>query len=176
VGTVYGNVMSFVSVPLAIGQSYQGGIIGYLLQPGDPGYVSGEIHGLIAASSDLGIASWSSTWATYMVGGTSIYFGTGAANTNQIVSVLGTGYYGPYAAKMCYDLVLNGYSDWFLPSLHELLRLYPNRNQIGGFGLNYYLTSCEQMAGDAYIVSFFDGIYTWGSKSTPYSVRAVRSF
>jgi hypothetical protein len=42
--------------------------------------------------------------------------GTGNTNTNLIVAVQGN---GNYAAKICYDLVLNGYSDWFLPSRDE---------------------------------------------------------
>ena len=32
--------------------AYQGGIVFYLFQEGDPGYVAGEVHGLIAATED----------------------------------------------------------------------------------------------------------------------------
>ena len=34
---------------VAIGDTYQGGIIFYILKDNDNGYVAGEVHGLIAA-------------------------------------------------------------------------------------------------------------------------------
>ena len=46
-----------VSNSLAIGDSYQGGLIAYLFQPGDVRYVEGEQHGIIV-SPDLGSIRW----------------------------------------------------------------------------------------------------------------------
>lgn len=47
--------------------------------------------------------------------------GTGKTNTETIVRKFGD---GNYAAKLCYDLVLGGKDDWFLPSTGELHELY----------------------------------------------------
>ena len=50
IGTAYGNQVTFMA--LAIGDSYQGGKVAYIFIAGDPGYIVGETHGLIAAPSD----------------------------------------------------------------------------------------------------------------------------
>ena len=45
--------------------------------------------------------------------------GTGQANTTAIINFQGA---GTYAAKLCDDLTLNGFSNWYLPSEDELNR------------------------------------------------------
>jgi hypothetical protein len=51
--------------------------------------------------------------------------GKGKANTDQILNNIGiTG--GNYASKYCYQFSYNGYSDWFLPSRDELIKMYQN--------------------------------------------------
>ena len=50
-GTSYGNELSFTAL-YRIGESALGGKIAYIFQPGEPGYIAGQIHGLVAAPSD----------------------------------------------------------------------------------------------------------------------------
>ena len=154
-----------------IGTTYGGGILFYLLQPGDPGYVNGQVKGLIAAPSDLGSAPWGCRGTT--IGGTSTALGTGAANTAAIVAGCST---TGIAARLCDDLVLNGYSDWFLPSKDELNKLYINRNLIGGFGSSGYWSSSEYSSSAAWRQRFVSGNQYGHNKSNAGRVRAVRAF
>ena len=139
---------------------------------GDPGYIAGETHGLIAAPSIQGTAQWGCD-GTY-VSGTSTTLGSGAANTAAIVSACST---TTIAARLCANLVLNGYSDWYLPSIDELYKLYINRSYIGAPLSGNYWSSSQATAYTAFECSFGTGvIYNNTSKIGTYYVRAVRAF
>jgi len=80
------------------------------------------------------------------------------------------------AARLCGDLVLGGYSDWYLPSKDELDQLYLNRVAIGGFANLFYWSSTEFDNGGAWIQYFLNGNQFGNGKYDNVVVRAVRAF
>ena len=163
-GTGYGNLLSFKTQPFLIGQFYGGGIIFYIDSTG--------LHGLISAISDL---STGAQWGCYgtLIGGTGTAVGTGQANTKAIVN--GCSESG-IAARLCYDLVMNGYSDWFLPSQDELNLLYQQEVVVGGFASNYYWSSSEYGKDYVWIQAFMSGNQYYYYKNSTYYVREIRAF
>ncbi len=177
-GTAWTNMIGGAATagPL-IGQNYQGGKIAYVHAPGDPGYVFGEFHGIIAAPTDqpAGAGRQWGCYGTLLSGDFGSTVGTGNQNTIDIMA----GCTQPdIAARICGDLVLNGYSDWYLPSNIELEILYNNRAAIGGFGPPYYLfwSSSQYDSGFAHYLDFSNGLTFLAKKNESYSVRPIRSF
>lgn len=148
-----------------IGQNYGGGIIFYIDELGQ--------HGLISATSDQ---STGAGWGCYLLYSiqTSTTIGSGQANTTAILDACSeTG----IAARICDDLVLNGYDDWFLPSKDELNQMYLKRGDIGGFDNNYYWTSSGSGQYQyAWRQNFSDGAQNTYDKRYSNYVRAVRVF
>ena len=173
-GTGYGILRTFstLAVPLSVGQSYQGGIIGYIYQPGDIGYVNGQTHGIIATTSNQ---STGVTWgcSTTSIAGTSINLGSGLNNTNLIVNGCTT---NNIAARICFNLSAGGYSDWVLPSREELNKLYSNRFAIGGFSNVSYWSSSQSTTSNAQSLNFSSGVLNSTPKTSTLYVRAIRYF
>ena len=149
------------------------------LQPGDPGYVVGQTHGLIAAVADQ---SAGIEWAlpafesTFVPGGTSEALGAGSANTDAIIAQNGSG--GIYAARSARAWQDGSHTDWYLPSRDELNKLYPNRVAIGGFASTGYWSSSEipGIAKFAWLQRFNNGVWADVVKGAKARVRAVRAF
>ncbi|MCC6600771.1 MAG: hypothetical protein IT223_08865 [Crocinitomicaceae bacterium] len=172
-GTYYGNEISFTtnSVPsIAIGETYQGGIIFYVDGSGE--------HGLIAAPTNQGTGlQWGCNASFVGASGTAV--GAGQANTTEAVSGCGdTG----IPAKLCDDLVLGGYSDWFLPSKDELELFFANLYDLANLnGSSFWsssegVCSCAGNAGAWYRYCPQAGCGQIANKSSQLKVRAVRVF
>ncbi len=168
--------------PPVVGDFMQGGVVFYIFQSGDTGYVSGETHGLVCAvSNQVSGMQWrNGSYTTTGATGTAI--GTGATNTAAIVSNQG---FGSYAAQLCNDLTLNGYSDWFLPSMDELNKMYTNKSAINttagnnsgsSFSNGYYWSSTEYTNYFAWTQFFLTGNRNPSYKYSTINVRAVRAF
>jgi hypothetical protein len=152
------------------GDEYGGGIVFYVDSTGQ--------HGLICASYDQGTTVTWNNGTNLVTNATGTGIGTGMANTAAIVAAQGP---GEYAAKICYDLDINGYSDWYLPSKSECFSMYFNlklMKGIGHFTDALYWSSTEASVGNAYSQYANDGYPPNGGyyKNTTHCVRAVRSF
>ncbi|MBQ0787710.1 MAG: hypothetical protein KBT69_09425, partial [Oceanihabitans sp.] len=141
-GITYGEEISFTTQSIndiAVGNAYQGGMVGYILQPEDLGYDASTPHGLIIYFENENYELYSNYWGcdAITVDGTLPDFGSGQANTTAIIN----GCNDPNsAAKYCDDLISDGYEDWFLPSIEELGRINTNSNIIyESMGFDYSL-------------------------------------
>ena len=80
------------------------------------------------------------------------------------------------AKTLCDDMVLNGYDDWYLPSLATLNTLQRNKEIIGGFNNGAYWSATDDTYNpdEAWYVYFNDGANSSSNKSNIYDVRAFR--
>ncbi len=164
---------NFAEPIIAIGSTYQGGTVSYIFQPGDIGYIAGEVHGLIAAPI---FKSTPLIWGCYdlaITGARGTSIGTGSQNTLDILAACTV---VDIAARLCSDLVVGVYNDWYLPSIGELNILYINRDSIGGFSGNSYWSSTNSGPCCATGIDFSTGSDYSFYRLDAYYVRAVRSF
>jgi len=162
----------------SIGDSYQGGIVAYLFQLGDQGYVSGQCHGIIIAPNDLSLQySWGCDGVN--VPNTTV-LGWAEPTTAAMTGCTD----GDNAGKACYNYSLSGYDDWLLPTQGDLLEIYDSKIYLFGeaistpwnFSIDAYWTSSQSDTTNAYTVSFLNR-FTYGfPKVNTYSVRAIRYF
>jgi hypothetical protein len=176
-GTAWTNVVggtAAVALQVTIGQSYGGGKVAYILQSGDLGYDADVQHGLIAAAADQATQLYWGCYGSSIPAARFSAIGTGNQNTIAIMAACSQ---SSIAARVCGNLVLNGYSDWYLPSREELDKLYLNRVAIGGFTNNIYYSSTETDGNNACALQFTTGERRSDvEKKYDVNVRAVRSF
>ena len=121
-------------------------------------------------------------WGTV---GTSEDIGKGKENTDELVDKMdhgdGTAYTSAsektkakYAAKVCSDYRGGGLSDWFLPSINELIKCFSVKDTVK-VDVSGALSSTEKDSGSAYYVDSTGSMYEIGRGWTE-PVFAVRRF
>jgi hypothetical protein len=109
--------------PIKIGDSYGGGIVFYLMQPGDTTYDPQVQHGLVVSGSLLMTGPWTDAALQNVVVCNALKQGllNGKANTDSIIK------YNPSPiitaaryARSCRD---GFFTDWYLPNAEELGKL-----------------------------------------------------
>ena len=99
--------------------------------------------------------------------------GSAMENTNTIINSQGT---GSYAATACANYEINGYTDWYLPTIRELEILYTNKASLSAFQPYSYWSSSENNSEAAYGVNFSDGKTYSYYKNGKGKIRAIRYF
>jgi hypothetical protein len=166
-----------------IGEQFGGGVIFHLWKDSQGGE-----HGLIVALTDQSTGTPWSNITDQEIGSSAQSSWNGLANSNAIVAQPG---HTSSAAKLCLDLVSEGQSDWYLPSIDELSLLWHNRFNVnkslsailGAAVLpvtGIFWTSTEYDNDVAWYFYFSEGYpnnYDFNStKLVLYYVRAIRAF
>lgn len=154
---------------------------------GDTGPGGGKIF-YISGSTYLEAApiTWSGgtedpgrTWATganqsaSVSGADGTAIGTGYQNSVDIAAQSGN-VAASCAAVMCREYAGGGKSDWFLPSIDELMQLYANRSYANfPSGISYY-SSSEASSTNAHLL--WDNGTAWNQgKAGGYRLRPIRT-
>ena len=168
--------------PLKIGDIYGGGIVAYLMQPGDTTYDVNVQHGLIVANVDQSNnSSWVNTSNSNIVSCNALRNGllNGKANTDSVIKYNQSPIVS--AASIARGYKGGNYTDWYLPNKDELNKICENRIAIGGLNDGNYWTSSEidntpTFKFAAWIIHFPDGAQGIEIKFNPNFVRAIRAF
>ena len=158
------------------GKNYAGGLIYYLDVSSGTGFVAAPND----QSTEIAWDPETNFINQIATGALLANLGDGATNTATIVAALTT---GSYAAHICNDLVLDGYNDWFLPTMAGLDEMYDNLQTkgMGNFQVTKYWSSEEfDLATSAALWSSFDRSGGQSGGTSPkvalYGVRAARAF
>lgn len=100
--------------------------------------------------------------------------GSGEANTASVSSLLPDPETSAAAYAASYEL--NGFDDWFLPSIGELELVYANRTFVEGFLQEMYWSSTEIGSSGAWAQYFFAGtVLNVDAKQTSMYTRPLRA-
>jgi hypothetical protein len=158
-----GYYTNYPSSAITLNDYYQGGIIGYIFQPGEPRYVSGETHGIIVSTKTYGtragdiLAGTGYTWGCDgVVTGLSEVIGSGYTNQVNIINYLNANCspsnsaYTQSAFLFATGLTDNGYNDWYIGSFNEYNAVFSGT---GALNLPAYTPNSWSPTANAYISS-----------------------
>ncbi len=186
-GTGYGQDVTFTTASFQVGEEHLFGIVVYVDNTGK--------HGLVAMKQDLpneNILWINVNCATASIGDASsnTQYGKGKENTLAIATYANDPAHSQCqnpmtAAELAYSYSSPGASDqtqWFLPSLLELEKVYESRTSLTGLAGSYWTSS--QACSDnnlsdikyAWVMNFNGGAESKPVKWSYYKVRAVRYF
>jgi hypothetical protein len=179
-----------------IGDDFQGGILFYIDETGKHGMVSAKKNYHFSFSN-----SYFYSWGCYLYvdEASDISIGSGYSNTLAIVNGASeincsTDDASISGAEFCLEFENDGYDDWHLPSINELLSLYESlpfsEFDVANEGYNPFFTSSNQHTGIEYwqgfaptsragyfwAINMSDGNVDILSKSSLHIVRPVRYF
>lgn len=172
-----------------IGDELYGGIIIHIFQNGHSMYVSGEEHGIVVDTKDIGLAKWGcyEKDLTYINAFDPFVSpkitGNGYGLTENIINNC---FEKNIAARLCWDSNKNGYNDWFLPSGGELRLLTDAiNNKVVPYTKGYYWSSNESVypeigaVGRTVInddkIKYYNNYFT-SPKNNEHYVRSMRYF
>jgi hypothetical protein len=164
------------------GELYGGGVVFYVDNSG--------MHGLICSMVDLSTAQPWSDVTNVLIGPGAESDWNGPANTASIISQPD---HTASAAKVCDDYTnadygTGIYSDWYLPALDQLIQIFLARYEVTltldtdgnstttPLTKTTYWSSTEFSDVDAFVYDFYWTYPYAASKTSPISVRAIRSF
>jgi len=163
---------------IEIGSYHAGGIVFYIDETGEHGLVMAPIQGDKENSDvmdyyEVEDVEWGPMGLDVPgTNGTFANLGSGRSNTDLILAAtpgIKT------AASFCRDLNLNGYNDWFLPSLEELVLLHESlfdsewHCMDGGF----YWSSNQDYAFHAFVFSLGYDLYEEGDCRTRHKNKSI---
>jgi len=163
---------------IEIGSYHAGGIVFYIDETGEHGLVMAPISGDKVKSHFVEFYKPVMVeWGPFMldVSGTDREIGSGRSNTDRILAATPGRI---TAASVCRDLTLNGYNDWFLPSINELVEMGFVLSSKGPvrFKKNWVWSSTQSTPGSAWHMYFYNGVVNYDHKFYIKLVRAVRAF
>ena len=167
-----------LGVPLdeLYGKTYAGGLIFFVnTEPANYPFFTGE--GLVTTPTDYGNFD---EWGCYIeTGATGREVGQGKSNTETILAAA-CGSRPPKSAKICDELVLEGFDDWWLPSIEEVNLMYENLHLKGHSNflgnIQRYQSSTEHDASNFVLRLFWKDTIVNISKISGDDIRPTRAF